>query len=385
MNDPYREWLRSQLAAEIGVREAEQVIEGAVARRGWPALRPLGSRDVVAVLQDVYTTFIANMGEARADRWLEGATTLLAQFAESTPSPAPASTGTIAPAPGPIRWGRRAHDLPLLLARAHTEIAARSLEGIRANPDLRNLERAAEWDVQATQAEVRRWETEELLGNLRADHARVEVADQVRSARTQREVLRLTVEELDAEARAGRGVGPQLAHNKLMLSQTDAFLDAFSPLIDESVAEPDPVVPSVNLEATRFALAVPMHPNVLRARHQLNYAEWQSGGSASNQQATDPRVQNARSALAQAERDAGAQMESTLASARAHQAAFNQLYARFQDINNRQAQLRRAGADALTLARHTFEAEQARSGARVQGHRLNEALRLLSALTGNAD
>ncbi|WP_293914758.1 hypothetical protein [Deinococcus sp.] len=380
MNDPYREWLRSQLAAEIGVREAEQVIEGAVARRGWPALRPLGSRDVVAVLQDVYTSFTANMGEARADRWLEGATTLLAHFAESTPSPAPASTGTIAPAPGPVRWGRRAHDLPLLLARAHTEIAARSLEGIRANPDLRNLERAAEWDVQATQAEVRRWETEELLGNLRADHARVEVADQVRSARTQREVLRLTVEELGAEARSGRGVGPQLAHNKLMLTQTDAFLDAFSPLIDESVAEADPQVPSVSLETTRFALAVPMHPNVLRARHQLNYAEWQSGSSGSDQ-----RVHNARSALAQAERDAAAQMESTLNSARAHQAAFNQLYARFQDITSRQAQLGRAGADALTLARHTFEAEQARSGARVQGHRLTEALRLLSALTGTAD
>ena len=379
MNDPYREWLRSQLAAEMGVREAEQVIESAVVRRGWPAIRPLGSRDVVAVLQDVYTIFRSNMGDARADRWLEGATTALASFAESTPSPAPPSTGTIAPAPGPVRWGRRAHDLPLLLARAHAEIAARSLEGIRANPDLKNLERAAEWDVQATQAEVRRWETEELLGNLRAEHARIEVADQVRSARAQREVLRLTVEEVEGEARAGRKVGPQLAHNKLMLSQTAAFLDAFSPLIDETVAEDDPETPSVSLETSRFALAVPMHPNVLRARHQLNYAEWQAGDT------NDARVQGARAALVQAEREAAAQMEHTLGAARAHQAAFQQMVQRYRDAKLGEEQLRRSGADALTLSRHAFDAEQARLAARVQAHRLTEALRLLGALTGDAD
>ncbi|AWN23461.1 hypothetical protein DKM44_09670 [Deinococcus irradiatisoli] len=379
MNDPYREWLRTQLAAEIGVREAEQVIEGAVVRRGWPAIRPLGSRDVVAVLQDVYTAFRHTMGDARADRWLEGATIALASFAESTPSPAPPSTGTIAPAPGPVRWGRRAHDLPLLLARAHAEIAARSLEGIRANPDLKNLERAAEWDVQATQAEVRRWETEEVLGNLRAEHARIEVADQVRSARAQREVLSLTVEEIEAEARAGHNVAPQLAHNKLMLSQTDAFLDAFAPLIDESVAEQEPRAQVISLESSLFALAVPMHPNVLRARHQLNYAEWQAG------EIGDARVQAARAALTQAEREASAQMESTLGAARAHQAAFNQLMHRFHEAQQRQEQLSRSGADALTLARHAFDAEQARSAARVQANRLSEALRLLSALSGNAE
>ncbi|AZI42395.1 hypothetical protein EHF33_06215 [Deinococcus psychrotolerans] len=379
MTDSYREWLRLQLAAEVGVREAEQTIESSIVRRGWPAMRPLGSRDVVAVLQDVYTSFRNTMGDARADRWLEGATTALASFAESTPSPAPASTGTIAPAPGPVRWGRRAHDLPLLLARAHAEIAVRSLEGIRANPDLKNLERAAEWDVQATQAEVRRWETEELLSNLRADHARVEVADQVRSARSQREVLRLTVEEVEGEARAGRKVGPQMAHNKLMLSQTDAFLDAFAPLIDETVAAEDPKAPNINLDSSRFALAVPMHPNVLRARHQLNYAEWQAGG------VNDGRVQNARAALVQAEREATAQTENTLGAARAHQAAFQQLMNRFHDAQLGHAQLSRSGADALTLARHAFDAEQARLAARVQAHRLNEALRLLNALTGNAE
>lgn len=379
MSDPYREWLRLQLAAEVGVREAEQTIESSIVRRGWPAMRPLGSRDVVAVLQDVYTNFRNTMGDARADRWLEGATTALASFAESTPSPAPPSTGTIAPAPGPVRWGRRAHDLPLLLARAHAEIAVRSLEGIRANPDLKNLERAAEWDVQATQAEVRRWETEELLSNLRADHARIEVADQVRSARSQREVLRLTVEEVEGEARAGRKVGPQMAHNKLMLSQTDAFLDAFAPLIDETVAEDDPQASILNLDSSRFALAVPMHPNVLRARHQLNYAEWQVGGG------NDARVQSARAALTQAEREATAQTEGTLGAARAHQAAFQQLTQRFQDAQQGHDQLSRSGADALTLARHAFDAEQARLAARVQAHRLSEALRLLNALTGNAE
>ncbi|TSA86371.1 hypothetical protein FNU79_06825 [Deinococcus detaillensis] len=379
MTDSYREWLRLQLAAEVGVREAEQTIESSIVRRGWPAMRPLGSRDVVAVLQDVYTSFRNTMGDARADRWLEGATTALASFAELTPSPAPASTGTIAPAPGPVRWGRRAHDLPLLLARAHAEIAVRSLEGIRANPDLKNLERAAEWDVQATQAEVRRWETEELLSNLRADHARVEVADQVRSARSQREVLRLTVEEVEGEARAGRKVGPQMAHNKLMLSQTDAFLDAFAPLIDETVAAEDPKAPTINLDSSRFALAVPMHPNVLRARHQLNYAEWQAGG------VNDGRVQNARAALVQAEREATAQTENTLGAARAHQAAFQQLMNRFHDAQLGHAQLSRSGADALTLARHSFDAEQARLAARVQAHRLSEALKLLYALTGNAE
>ena len=377
MDDPYRQWLRLQLAAELGVREAERAIEGAVVRRGWPALRPLGSREVVAVLQDVYTNFRTQLGEARADRWLEGTTELLAEFAQSTPSPAPASTGVIAPAPGPVRWGRRAHDLPLLLARAHTEIAARSLEGIRANPDLRNLERAAEWDVQATQAEVRRWETEELLGNLRAEHARLEVADQVRSARAQLEVLRLTVAELETDT--PDSLTPQLAHNKLMLAQTGAFLSAFAPLIDEAVADDEPETAQINLDTTRFALAVPMHPNVLRARHQLNYAEWQSGGVG------DARVVQARSALQQAEQEAAAQLESTLGAARAHQAAFTQLAARLEGLRARQAGLRRAGADALAQARLVFDTEQARAAARVQSHRLAEALRLLSALTGNLE
>ncbi|UQN06021.1 hypothetical protein [Deinococcus sp. QL22] len=71
----------------------------------------------------------------------------------------------------------------MLLARSHAETGMRSLGAIRSNPDLSALETAAEWDVQATQAEVRRWETEDMLTNLRADHARVEVADQVAASR----------------------------------------------------------------------------------------------------------------------------------------------------------------------------------------------------------
>jgi len=144
------------------------------------------------------------------------------------------------------------------------------------------------------------------------------------------------------------------------------------------VAEDDPETPNVSLETSRFALAVPMHPNVLRARHQLNYAEWQAGDT------NDSRVQGARAALVQAEREAAAQMENTLGAARAHQAAFQQMLHRYRDAKLGEEQLRRSGADALTLSRHAFDAEQARLAARVQAHRLTEALRLLGALTGDA-
>lgn len=67
-HDPYRDWLRQRLGQELGVREAEQFIQGAVQRRGWAAMRALGPRDVVAVLQDVYKDMAENVGEGRADK-----------------------------------------------------------------------------------------------------------------------------------------------------------------------------------------------------------------------------------------------------------------------------------------------------------------------------
>ena len=272
--DPYRDWLRQRLSAELGVREADLAVQGAVQRRGWTAVRALGPRDVIAVLQDVYSQMRENFGDARADKWLEGTTLDLAKFAESVPVPAQSTApGPIAPAPSPVKWGRRAHDLPLLLARSHAEIASRSLGAIRTNPDLLSLERAAEWDVQATQAEVRRWETEEMLSKLRADHARIEVADQVAAAVAQGELLRLTVQELEDASRSGQVVSPQLAHSRLMVTQTRAFLEAFTPLIDLEDADTPLTMLELDLSNVRFSLGVPLHPNVLRARH----AAWSPG------------------------------------------------------------------------------------------------------------
>lgn len=167
--------------------------------------------------------------------------------------PAQPTEGPIAPAPSPIRWGRRAHDLPLLLARSHAEIAGRSLAGIRANPDLRALERAAEWDVQATQAEVRRWETEEMLSRLRADHARIEVADQVAAAAAQAQLLDLNVRELEDAVRTSPAAAPRLAHTRLMAAQTHAFLDAFTPLID--LADADTPLTMLDVDLAHALLA----------------------------------------------------------------------------------------------------------------------------------
>lgn len=375
--DPYRDWLRQRLSAELGVREADLAVQGAVQRRGWTAVRALGPRDVIAVLQDVYSQMRENFGDARADKWLEGTTLDLAKFAESVPVPAqPTAPGPIAPAPSPVKWGRRAHDLPLLLARSHAEIASRSLGAIRTNPDLLSLERAAEWDVQATQAEVRRWETEEMLSKLRADHARIEVADQVAAAVAQGDLLRLTVQELEDASRSGQVVSPQLAHSRLMVTQTRAFLEAFTPLIDLEDADTPLTMLELDLSNARFSLGVPLHPNVLRARHALNYAQWQAGeaGEAS------PQVMQAHHNLHLAQAEAQAQLDATLNAARTHQATLRQLATQVETLERRALQLTQVGGDPLSLARVRLEWRQVRTAARVQAHRLEEAVRLLEAL-----
>ena len=374
--DPYREWLRGRLSEELGVREAELTIQAAVQRRGWPAMRTLGPRDVVAVLQDVYELMRERVGDARADKWLEVTTVNLARFAETVPVPAEGLTQARPPTPSPVRWGRRAHDLPLLLARAHAEIAGRSLVAIRASAEMASLERAAQWDVQATLAEVRRWETENQLTRLRSDHARIEVSDQVTAAAAQATVLRLMVRELEEAARSGQSVAPQLAHNRLMASQTETFLGTFTPLI--RVADADTPLPAVNtdLDSARYLLGVPLHPNVLRARQALNYAQWQAGeaGDAS------PGVLSAQHELHLAENEAREQLEATLDAARKHQQTFHQLAAKATGLEQRATRLGAEGGDPLSIARVRLEWRQTRTAARVQAHRFTEATRFLEGL-----
>lgn len=376
--DPYRDWLRTRLGQEIGVAEAEAAIAGAVQRRGWPALRALGPRDVVAVLQDMYALMRGTVGDTRADQWLQATTVDLAAFAQAVPMPTPHEHGEVPSTPKPVRWGRRAHDLPLLLARSHAEIAGRSLNAIRTNPDLRSLERAAEWDVQATQAEVRRWETEEMLSKLRAEHARIEVADQVAAATAQGELLRLTVQELEAAARQGQAVAAQLAHNRLMSSQTDAFLASFQPLVDLQDADTPLTMLEMDLQNVRFTLGVPLHPNVLRARYALNYALWQNG-----EDPQAPPVQQAHQNLVQAEAQAQAQLNGTLDAARAHQQALRYHARQVETLEARAAHLGKLGGDPLSLARVKLEWRQARTAAREQAHRMEEAVRLLEALVSD--
>ena len=383
--DPYRDWLRQRLGQELGVREAEQFIQGAVQRRGWPAIRALGPRDVVAVLQDVYSNMVATVGEGRADKWLQDTSLDLAQLAESVPMPVETpevsqTTPLPKPAPLPVAWGRRAHDLPLMLARVHAEIATRSLGAIRANPTLARLERAAEWDVQATQAEVRRWQTEDMLTKLRADHARIEVADQVASARAQAEVLALTVKEIESLPEGSRGNPAQLAHTQLMLTQTQAFLDAFGPLVTLEEADTPLTMLQMDLQNAHFSLGVPLHPNVLRARHGLNFALWQAGEQGDHA----PAVQDARRVLASAETEAAVQLKSTIDAARAHQAALTQLARHVEELEARALKLSGIGGDPLSLARVRLEWRQARAAARIQANRMEEAVRLLEALVSNS-
>lgn len=374
--DPYRDWLRRRLGEELGVREANNVIQASIQRRGWPAMRLLGPRDVIAVLQDVYKDMAENIGEGRADKWLQETSSDLARLAETVPSPVdtPAQAPK-QPTPMPVSWGRRAHDLPLMLARVHAEIATRSLGAIRTNPDLARLERAAEWDVQATQAEVRRWQTEDMLSKLRADHARVEVADQVAAARAQAELLRLTVAELAALPRNDQASAAQLAHTRLMLTQTQSFLEVFGPLVTEEEADAPLTMLQMDLQNAHYSLGIPLHPNVLRARHGLNFALWQAG-----EQGDAPAVQEARRSLEQAEAEAGAQLKATLEAARGHQASLAQLARHVEELEARALKLQSLGGDPLSLARIRLEWRQSRAAARIQSHRMEEAVRLLEAL-----
>ncbi|GGJ62040.1 hypothetical protein [Deinococcus aquiradiocola] len=393
-SDPYRDWLRQTLSPEMGLRRADTLVQAAVTRRGWPAMQPFGPREVVAVLQDMYGTLREDLGDARADKWLEAATQSLSLFMQTAPAPVKPDPNA-EPVRAPVKWGRRAHDLPLLLARVHSETAQRSLDAIRVTPELAGLERAAEWDVQATHAELRRWEAEDRLSSMRAEHARAEMAEQVRSARAQERLLDLTVRELESElkfteqaqrrgnvpgdGRNNSSMTTQLAHNRLMLTQTRAFLEVFAPLADEQFADVAPLVPDIDLEAQRLSISVQLHPNVLRARHTLNYAEWQAGDAADS----DPRVREAQQALAQVEREAAALLQDTLNTARQHQMQFSALRQRSQELERRVAQLSGAGGDPLSLARVQFEAQQLRAAIRVHADRLLEALGLLDALGGN--
>lgn len=393
--DPYRLWLLSRLGEEFGVKGAERIIQEAVLRRGWTPGRPLGPRDVVAALQDVYRQMTESGDEARADRWLQDASRDLAKLAESVPEPAapqepeagqgeegaaPVPTVPVptVPVPQPAAWGRRAHDLPLMLARVHAQIAARSLNTIRAEGTLLRLERAAEWDMQAAQAEVRRWETEALLSQLRAAHARAELADQVATARAQAEVLRLNIRELEELSRPSQSSAAQLAHARLTLSQTQAFLDAFAPLVGTQDADAPLSMLQLDLRSPRFSLGVALHPDVLRARYGLNVALWQAGEAG--EQA--PSVQEARRALTQAEALAAAQLDNTLNAARGHQDALQELARRALEIEGRADKLARVGGDPLSRARLTLEWRQVRAAARVQSGRLEEAVALLEALVG---
>ncbi|WP_407571034.1 hypothetical protein [Deinococcus altitudinis] len=407
LNDPYRDWLRKTLTPELGLQRADQLVLGAVTRRGWPTMQAFGPREVVAVLQDVYASLREDMGDARADKWIEAATQSLSVFMQSVP--APVTQEPVQPVRAPAKWGRRAHDLPLLLARVHNETAQRSLDAIRVTPELSGLERAAEWDVQATHAELRRWEAEDRLSAMRAEHSQSETAEQVRSARVQERLLDLTVRELEGEIRAsaaskGAASGwktqsgvpsqkdaslqTQLAHNRLMLSQTRAFLEVFAPLADEQGADTPAEMPDTDLEAQRLSVNVQLHPNVLRARHLLNYAEWQH--RAADSQAADPRpepevhprILEARQVLAHAEAEAAQLLQSTLDNARQHQEQWIILQARLLDAERRVTRLSRIGGDALSLARVQFEEQQIRAAMRINANRLTEALGLLNALSG---
>lgn len=377
-HDPYREWLRTRLGQELGLHGSDTAIEGAVQRRGWPALRALGPRDVVAVLQDVYSGLRQTVGDTRADSWLQSTTVDLAEYAQTVPVPAQPTSGPLAPeaTPAPLRWGRRAHDLPLLLARANAEIAGRSLGAIRADPTLLGLAGTAEWDVQATLAEVRRWETEKMLSSLRADHSRTEVADAVAAAAAQAEWLRLNVRELQAELTGGQNVTAQLAHARLTLTQLDAFLQAFTPLIEAGDAD-QPLPPcEARLDHDFFSLEVPLNPAVLRARHALKLAQWRAGAGPGAESAA---VQ-AQQALEAAEAEARARLETTLHTARTAQAQFVPLRQQVGALEERLKVLGQRGGDPLSLARVRLEWRQARAAARVQAHLLEQAMRLLESL-----
>ncbi|CAM3409882.1 hypothetical protein DESA109040_11500 [Deinococcus saxicola] len=189
--------------------------------------------------------------------------------------------------------------------------------------------------MQATLAGVRRWETEKMLGNLRADHSRTEVADAVAAAAAQAEWLRLNVRELQTELTGGQNVMAQLAHARPTLTQLDAFLQAFTPQIDAGDADL-PLLPcEARLDHDFFSLEVPLDPEVLRARHALKLAQWQAE--------TEPGTGSATA-----------------------QARFVPLRQQVGALEERLRVLGQRGGDPLSLARVQLEWRLKRVSARVQ-------------------
>ncbi|ADV67432.1 hypothetical protein [Deinococcus maricopensis] len=389
-SDPYREWLRATISVELGVHDADRLIQSAIIRREWPLGRALGPREAVAVLQDAYVLLMDRVGDARAERWLQGATVALANLAERVPAPSvtevtpPPLTAALTPDPRPgIRpltpppaWGRRASDLALILARAQQDVAQQGLDVIRATPDLAPLEPVMAWNVQAAAAEVARVETEDRYGKLRADHVRQEVADEVALAQAQRDVLNVMVQRLRGAVARGEDASAQLRHHELMLEQSRAFLTYFEALPDVRHDPPLPDLGTPDLNDARVALAVPLHPLVLRARHAYNHALWLTGSAESEPASA------ARAHLHAAETQARTQLEGQLHAARAHLVSYRDLMTRLHAVEAHIDALERAlQPDDLDLAQLRAEARQHRNAARAQMHRYHEAIHVLNALT----
>ena len=177
-----------------------------------------------------------------------------------------------------------------------------------------------------------------------------------------------------------RSAPSKLAHNRLMLTQTRSFLDAFAPLVNEEEADLPLTMLEIDLRHARYSLGVPLHPNVLRARYGLNYALWQAGELGERALP----VQEAQRALAQAEHEAATQLRNTIDAARTHQSTLKQLATHVEELEQRALKLSKVGGDPISLARLRLEWRQARAAARVQANRLEEAVQLLEALVSDS-
>ncbi|MFC4452916.1 hypothetical protein [Deinococcus sonorensis] len=378
MSEVYRNWLREQLSAVLDPAEAELLVRRSVQRHGWGGTHVFGPREVVTTLQDVYVQLRQRLGEAQADRWVEHTTSELYRFMAQVPPPDEA-----APAAAPavtVRWGRRAHDLPLLLARVNMEAAQHALETVHATPELMRvpgLLRAAEWDVQTARAELRRWEAEERLAALQAQHSRSELADELRSAQAQERLQDLTVRALEGELAFERaaqqrgslpsgssGLETQLAHQRLLLAQTRGFLAAFSSLTADMPTSPPQDQP--------FMAGSPLF-RVQQAR---------VGGTALAEQLTSlvPQARVAPSALTRIEDEVASLLHDTLETARRHQAQFTELRARSQLLEQRLSQLSSEQPDPLLLARVQVDVQQTGAAIRLHSDHLLEALSVLNSV-----
>lgn len=349
-------WLTHQLEYLLPPAQAERLSAHSLAQLGYSA-EDVQAAELIQLLGLTLRSLKGSLPAPKLEEWTQH---LLAELAQQV-------DGKMHP-PKPKR---SVEQQALDIARAHLDLAERNYAAMQLQPALQDLEQTAFWEMQASRAEVRRWETALYMNDLRVTHAEQELADQVATVREQQRLYELHIAELEALPEPTETQLQHLDHARLMANQAQHFLKRFTPLV---VADADAplYLPEVPAEAITPE-SIERHPEVMRRQFDYQLAQWQTQHSLASAD-----VQRLGHELELAKEAAERQLR-VLVSQQTEREQLTQLLAQerlqlefMPNLLPHSAQ--RAGLRA--------EWRQLRSAARAQQHQLEEQYALFRCLVG---